>query len=274
MTNEELKRVFDTLEKVFATLGIDYFLIGAMARQEWYRKADMNIRMTRDVDYAVLVGSHDEYGSIKSFLVENEGYTESTGNAFALITPDGVTVDILPFGEIESEGSGEIEGTGMTSIRVDGMKEVYLNGTELLQLDTGNFFKVATLTGITLLKFIAYDDRPENRQKDAVDIGNIVMNFFNLHDSLIYENHNDLFGEEERQLENIGAVVLGREMRKLVGENNQLLARLEKILATHIEKAEKSEFVRLMVKETGKDVETVLGYLKDILWGLANVPVI
>lgn len=272
MTNEELKRVFDTLEKVFATLGIDYFLIGALARQEWYGKADLNFRMTKDVDYAVLVGSHDEYRSIKSFLVANEGYTESTGNAFALITPDGIPVDILPFGEIESDGNVEIEGTGMTSIRVDGMKEVYLHGTELLRLDTGNYFKVATLTGIALLKFIAYDDRPENRQKDAIDIGNIVMNFFNLHDNLIYEYHSDLFGEEEKQLENIGAVALGREMRKIAGGNSGLSVRLEKMLETHIDKAEKSEFVRLIVRETKKDVETVLGYLKDILWGLADIP--
>src|SRR5690554_5687660 len=159
MTNEELKQVFDTLEKVFAILGIDYFLIGALAREEWFRRADLMFRTTKDVDYAVLVGSHEEYRIIKNFLVEKEQYTESTGNAFALISPDGVPVDILPFGEIESDDSVEIGDTGMTTIRLDGMKEVYLNGTELLQLDTGNYFKVATLTGIALLKFIAYDDR-------------------------------------------------------------------------------------------------------------------
>ena len=158
----------------------------------------------------------------------------------------------------------------MTSIRVDGMKEVFLNGTEMLQLDTGNHFKVATLTGIVLLKFIAYDDRPELRQKDAIDISNILTNFFNLHENLIFEYHNDLFGEEVKELVNIGAMVLGREIYKIIEGNNKLLVRLEKIIIKHTEKAEKSEFVRLIVRESKMDVETVVGYLKDILRGLGN----
>jgi len=181
-----------------------------------------------------LIGSHGEYREVKNYLIEKEGLTESKENAFVLITADGVQVDILPFGDIESDGSVSVAGTGMTSIRVDGMKEVFQSGTELVDLEEGKPFKVATMTGIALLKFIAYDDRPERRQKDARDIGNILIHFFTLHEDLIYDFHNDLFGEQERQLENIAAIVLGREMRKIIGENIGLLARLEKILSSNI----------------------------------------
>lgn len=46
MTNLELKQVFDTLEKVFTFLKIDYFLIGALAREEWFKKANLEFRTT------------------------------------------------------------------------------------------------------------------------------------------------------------------------------------------------------------------------------------
>ena len=46
MTNLELKQVFDTLEKVFTFLKIDYFLIGALAREEWFKKSNLEFRTT------------------------------------------------------------------------------------------------------------------------------------------------------------------------------------------------------------------------------------
>ena len=201
MKHTELKNVFDTLEKAFTELSIDYYLIGALARQIWYERAQIKFRTTRDVDYAILVGSHQEYETVKQYLIKNENYLPIRENTFVLISPDGFQVDLLPFGEIESQGSVKIEGIGMTTIQISGMKEVYENGTEIVNLETGNTFKAATLIGIVLLKLVAYDDRPERRQKDATDIGNILVNFFDMHQDLIYSNHLDMFDEQERTLE-------------------------------------------------------------------------
>ncbi|UKJ07283.1 nucleotidyl transferase AbiEii/AbiGii toxin family protein [Solitalea lacus] len=271
MRHNELKHIFDILEKAFESLGIDYYLIGALARQVWYEKADVNFRTTKDVDYAALIGSHEEYDRVKEYLITNEGFTEHRGNAFVLISPDGIQVDILPFGEIENGGSVDIRGTGMTSIRVDGMKEVYKAGTEIVEFETGNVFKVATLPSIALLKFIAYDDRPEQRQKDVLDITNLLKHFFNLNSELIYNDHNDLFDEEkDRSLENISAIVIGREMRKIATSNESLIKRLESIMNKHIELNEKSPFIRLMIQGTGSNVEEMTDRLRDIQWGFNN----
>tara|TARA_R110002124_G_scaffold106373_2_gene258038 strand:+ start:261 stop:1019 length:759 start_codon:yes stop_codon:yes gene_type:complete len=247
MKHAELKNVFDTVEKTFTELSIDYYLIGALARQIWYEKAEMKFRTTRDIDYAILVGSHQEYEAVKQYLIENENYIAVMENAFVLISPDGLQVDLLPFGDIESQGSVKIEGTGMTTIQISGMKEVYKNGTEVVSLETGNSFNAATLIGIVLLKLIAYDDRPERRQKDATDIGNILLNFFPLHQDLIYSIHLDMFGEQERTLENISAIVLGREIKKIVSSNASLIDRLNRILNDHISSGEKSIFTQLRV---------------------------
>ena len=112
-----------------------------------------------------------------------------------MLTPDGIQVDIFPFGEIEIDDAVEIAGEGLTSIKVNGFKEVYQSGTEELETQTGHFFKVASLPAIVLLKLIAFDDRPEKRMKDALDIASILDHFFDLQADLIYEKHNDLFAE-------------------------------------------------------------------------------
>ncbi|MDM1046778.1 nucleotidyl transferase AbiEii/AbiGii toxin family protein [Sphingobacterium hotanense] len=273
MRHGELKHIFDILERSFNQLNIDFYLIGALARQVWYEKGNMSFRTTKDVDYAVLVSNQDEYQRIRAYLIDTEKFTPYSGNAFVLIAPDGTQVDILPFGEIEDDGSVTVNGQGMTSIRVDGLIDVYNNGVEDVEFETGHSFKVATLPAIALLKFIAYDDRPEHRQKDATDISNLVVHFFTLNDEMIYQHHNDLFDETKNIVfESIGAIVLGREMRKIASSNEGLVIRLNNILEKHIQKEENSAFVRLMVNPLNDDstIESVVKALKDIYKGFNN----
>lgn len=272
MRHGELRHIYDALERAFAKLRIDYYLIGAQARQVWYENAGLGFRTTKDVDYAVLIGSHQEYNELKKHLIEIEGFVEYKGNAFVLIAPDGTQVDILPFGEIENDGSVEISGEGMTSIKVDGMMEVYESGTETVEFDSGNRFKVATLHAIALLKFIAYDDRPDQRQKDVLDITNIMLHFFDLHTDLIYDYHNDLFDESiVPRFESIGPIVLGREIRKIAQWKDQLVERLDGIMDKHIDLNENSSFIKLMVQaKEDADVELMVSYLADVLWGFRN----
>ena len=176
----ELKEVFDELEEAFEHLNIDFYLIGALARDIWYARGDKKFRTTKDVDFAIMISNKEDYEAVRSYLIENKSYREVKTNSFVLLTPAGIQVDILPFGEIEINDEVKFEGTGLTSIKVNGFNEVYLAGTETVELSTGHTFKVATLPAIVLLKFIAYDDRPEVRAKDARDIINIMLHFFDL----------------------------------------------------------------------------------------------
>ncbi|WP_313367731.1 nucleotidyl transferase AbiEii/AbiGii toxin family protein [Sphingobacterium mizutaii] len=273
MRHGELKNIFDILERSFNQLNIDFYLIGALARQVWYEKGNMSFRTTKDVDYAVLVSNQDEYQRIRAYLIDTEKFTPYRGNAFVLIAPDGTQVDILPFGEIEDDGSVTVNGQGMTSIRVDGLIDVYNNGIEEVEFETGHSFKVATLPAIALLKFIAYDDRPEHRQKDATDISNLIVHFFTLNDEMIYQHHNDLFDETKNIVfKSIGPIVLGRKMRKIASSNEGLVIRLNNILEKHIQMEENGAFVRLMVNPLNDDstIESVVKALKDIHKGFNN----
>ncbi|MHA4736802.1 hypothetical protein [Dyadobacter sp. MSC1_007] len=277
MDYSELKPVFDTVEKAMDRLGIDYYLIGALARGIWFKRSQINSRVTKDVDFAILVGSEQEYETVKTYLVENEGYVRLRGNAYVLVSPEKHQVDLLPFGDIASSGSMLIEGQSMTKIGVAGMQEVYQRGTENVEFQTGNTFKAATIASIALLKLIAYDDRPEARQKDAIDIGNIVHHFFDMHTEMIYEGHLDLFADQDElnsgkrwESSDIGAVVLGREISRIARGNEALHERLTRILSDEIVFGEESRFIRLIARDRGMEIQQVIASLGEVLWGLEN----
>ena len=154
-------------------------------------------------------------------MIQTEGFSGYRENAFVLIAHGGMQIDILPFGEIENEGKVPVKGTGMTNLYFEGMKEVYAEGMPEVNFEDKIIFKVCTLPGIVLLKFVAWDDRPEIRRDDLIDIADIIFHFFNIYDEMIWAEHNDLFGDD-KSLERISARVLGREMGKILRRNNDL----------------------------------------------------
>lgn len=264
----DLKEVFDALEEAFNAIGIDYYLIGAIARDIWYSGSNKTFRQTKDVDFAVLVGSKLEYEAVKHYLKENKNFQDTKGNSFVMLTPQGIQIDILPFGSIEIDDRVDVEGGGLTSIKVNGFMEVYLSGTEKIETETGHQFKVATLPSIILLKLIAFDDRPEKRTKDARDIANILAHFFDLQAELIYHEHHYIFGNDEQTLEEISAVVIGRELKKICSTNQALVERLRETLQKHIDLKENSVFIRNMIAETNGTVENKVSLLQKILASL------
>lgn len=267
---EELQSVLEVLEEAFLACDIDYYLIGAIARDIWYAKGDKRFRTTKDIDFAILVGSHAQYELVHHYLTKQKGYVSSTTNAFVVIAPDKTAVDLLPFGEVAIDDGAEISGEGLTSIKVNGFMEVYETGTKEVEMMDGHHFAVATLPAIVLLKFIAYDDRPEQRIKDARDIANIIAHFFDLEGDLIYEHHSDLFLDEtDLELDELSAIVIGREIYAILKRNHPLCQRLVCILNSHLEKAERSDFIRNMAQETNATIEHMIRYLKGILSGLS-----
>ena len=133
---------------------------------------------------------------------------------------------------------------------------------------------MASLPSIILLKLIAFDDRPEKRVKDAIDIDIIIKHYFGLQEDNVYENHNDPFLNEDlvnagTELSEISAIVIGREIKKIINENQILLDRVKNILKAHIQQTAGGRFIRIML--TGDD--TVAGKVKlleNMLAGLTQ----
>ena len=110
-----------------------------------------------------------------------------------------------------------------------------------------------------LLKFIAWDDRPEYRLKDLQDIAVILDNYFHRFSDDIYDNHSDLF--DNRELEEIAAYVIGRKIKSIIGDSADLKKRIIHILTDK----QKAIAERLILKtEQGEaDIVKVLQNLLD-----------
>lgn len=271
LRNEALRDIILALEEALEKIGIDYYLIGALARDAWFQQEKIVSRTTADVDFAILVPQKEKFEELKTFLAREKGYVETKGNSFAMISPGGITVDILPFGSIEIDEELNM-ANGEAQVVTNGFKEVFSAALEQFESEDGQLrIKIASLPGIVLLKLIAHQDRPEIRIKDPGDILEILHYYFDLNSGLIYEHHDSVF-DDEQPLEMISARVIGREIGKIVSENPTLRQRVNTYLTTEIEKQENGSLIRLMQRSTEKyNQEEVTAMLSAIVRGMTEV---
>lgn len=262
-----LKKPLAEITLACRPLGINFFIVGAIARNIWLATHDKSPSGTRDIDFGVFVPNVSTYNQLRKVLVKDFKYTQSRENAFCLFTPEGKQIDLLPFGEIEEDREVSIEGVGLTSVKLDGFKEIFERGT--IDVEIGRqIFRTCSIPGIVILKMIAYDDRPGRRGKDVEDIDAICQHYPILEDENIWTNHSDLYDGGLDHFE-VGMMVLGREMSRMISGNERLYKRVAKIItkAIHLQ----SGFTSLMIKDPEEEtIDQKRQLLRYILRGLED----
>jgi predicted nucleotidyltransferase len=83
----EITEMLSALERGFEKFGIDFYLVGAVARDVWMGGINKIAprRTTGDIDFAILINDKGTYEALKTFLVETEGFHPFKGNALVLI---------------------------------------------------------------------------------------------------------------------------------------------------------------------------------------------
>ena len=262
--------MIEALERGFSNFGIDFYLVGAVARDIWMEGLNDTSprRATRDIDFAVLINREGTYEALREYLIDVEEFHPSKENAFVLLWKNKQQVDLMPFGAIEEDGRIKVQGTGLTTQHVTGFNEVYEAGLPEVEVEDKHKFKFCTIEGIVLLKLIAWNDRPENRRSDIEDISDILHNYFDMFDDHIYEHHLDLFGDEVEDMTNIAAQVLGREIGHIAKRNEAVLALLQKILQENTLSAETSRIAAIMASTLKNTVEDNLTLLRRMKQGM------
>lgn len=268
LRQEGAKDVFASLNRALETLEIDFYLIGALARDTWFAQKGIRVLGTKDIDFAVLVSDESKYQKLKHFLIQEEDFTDSSSNEYVLFNKQGHQIDLLPFGAVEIEGKKIIDKQGLFHTNISGFKEVYEEGTEEVNFEGEYNFKVSTLAGIVILKLIAYDDRPEIRSNDMGDIAAIIRHYFDLESDLIYDNHADLFVGEEQNLEHIAARVLGRQMKLILNRNALLKERIISILQLNAQSPGNSSIGLQFVNGNIQTVDEAILVIKEIITGI------
>ena len=123
LKNEGLKETFEVLELAFKKYGIDYYLIGARARDLWTDHIALGEKRTsEDVDFCVLkpTGGAGLYTSAMDRLFSSA--LELTAIA-SITTPNYVATGMTAFGIVIENWSGWIRSEGLTPMQVGSLKE-------------------------------------------------------------------------------------------------------------------------------------------------------
>ena len=89
-----LKEIISDVQKASNRLKIDFFGVGALARNVWYLSNNEQSKGTKDVDFAVYVPSAEVYNRLKNVLIKEFAYVDISTNAFCLMSPYGIPLDL------------------------------------------------------------------------------------------------------------------------------------------------------------------------------------
>lgn len=263
-----LDEVLTCVERVLRSHGLDFYILGGLARdihflQEGYQPR----RITRDVDIAVFIPVSSKYDALLEELIANESFSRTTGNPVRLRHPAGVIVDILPFNEGTSANSGMAHfGPALADFNLKGLLEVYQFSADEVEIEDGHRYKVASLEAIMMLKFMAFDSKPEWRQKDMEDIGLLWKHYFDFNDIEIYDHYFDLF-DPDRSLTAIASRVIGRKISVALSFNAALLQQFESVLEKYATDKE-SHAIAILCKEMELMPEEVTGLMEEMREGV------
>lgn len=216
-----LGHVFDAARE----MEIAAFLIGAMARDlifEYVYDAGIR-RATEDIDFGVAVETWNDYEGLRDSLLNTKKFRKDNKQEQRIWWIDSIPemrIDLVPFGGVETpESTIAFPPTGDFTMSTLGFPEA--NGDLWLVDITENLrIEVASLPGVAMLKFIAYNDRPAQRHRDIQDIFFIAENYLEAgNEDRLYtsgEEDSDLLDDENFDYRTVGARLLGRDIAPLL----------------------------------------------------------
>lgn len=134
------------LGKVLREFDVDFFLVGAIARDirlgahEQFRAT----RRTNDVDMAILMGSEDQFHNVKEALLATGDFAAHPIEPIKLLYKAAVELDLLPFGDIENEErETRLQKPRLFVMDMPGFQEV-LPHAEIMELGDGVQCKISS----------------------------------------------------------------------------------------------------------------------------------
>lgn len=221
-----LATVVQALQFVAQPLGIDYFLMGAAARDLMLLHAH-NIapsRRTEDVDFAVSVADWPTFETLRAALLGSGHFSERFEKAVHKLRhkASGLPLDIVPFGGIERPDR-TISWPPDHHIVFDcfGAREAFAVSIPV-QLPMHVTLRVPSIPALALLKITAWEDRKHSHPgRDAGDLLLYARHYMDCDNfNRAAQDHGDLFTSEDYDHEATGAKLLGRDMAALLDERS------------------------------------------------------
>lgn len=209
-------RVVDALVSSSGATDASIMVIGAHCRDllhASFGRTDL-LRSTSDVDLGVAVDGDAAYRRIVSTFPPSG----ETDIRYAIA---GVSVDIVPFGEIEDPVGTTVLPDRKDTLDVFGFREVF-SRSEVLRLPSDHQVRIPTPAGYTALKLKAWCDRSINGEyKDAADISTACSWYQEDADvhAALYGQRTDLLMRAEIDVDVAALHLLGEEMAAILGRS-------------------------------------------------------
>lgn len=230
-------KVYQLLEKVFHEFSITYYLIGANARDvQLYKSGIDPIRMTADIDFAITINEIEVYDQICERLL-SLGFTKSNERYRLYYKHTNTVLDLIPYGEIEKGRMVRFSDVNL-DISVLGFMEVGKHIELVSVKEEGFIIPTTPLEGIFILKLIAWNEK-RHRLKDIEDLAFLIKHGWDFYEEEAYKNHLDIFEIDDFNTIHASARILGRKMRPILMENEELLKNIDEILDTAVRPKEK-----------------------------------
>lgn len=264
--------VLSLVSKITDTLKMDFFVIGATARDIIFNLSyGIKIqRATNDVDFSVRVRNWEDYAKLTEALVENNFSPSKIVHRFTYKSIP--SIDIIPFGEISLDSVSikwpEKEAKEMSVI---GFEECFKDSESVrIQSNPPLDIKIASTRGLFLMKLISWKDGFPSRSRDALDILYIIKNYIEAGNmDRLQSEHSDLVNDQF-DFELTGAILLGRDITEIA--NPQTLQLLVNILEEEIKNNGNSKFISDMMIGTSiisqRDEKT--RHISNLLMNLLN----
>ncbi|MGO3181269.1 MAG: nucleotidyl transferase AbiEii/AbiGii toxin family protein [Aequorivita sp.] len=270
-THPLLKPILLELTGYFKEARISFFVIGATARDIIMELHDAQSgRLTYDLDIAITVNDWEQWLKVEQELLKLENFTKDKDQKQRFIYKCKFQLDIVPFGEIMKKDHKIFwppnEEMAMSVLGFTAAEEAALP----VRIDDETEIKIATLSGIFILKIIAWKDRHLSNNKDADDIGFILENYLSIHEErAATKYYNEVYEVEAFSIITGGAVLLGKDIQELLENHSETLASILEILTEEVNKKEESTLINQII-ETHKSLsyEEVLQSIQNIVSGL------
>jgi predicted nucleotidyltransferase len=216
------------------SLGIDYMLVGATARDVLLTNVFgiPPTRATRDVDFAVAVKDWNQFNELRAMLLGSGRFKEGRQLQRLFYTGDEgqheEMLDMVPFGEIAA-GTGEVAWPPDMKVimNVVGYDDVLI-AAETVHFSNELTGKVVSLAGLAVLKLLAWSDRGRDDARDVIDLQHLMTNYTRA-------GNIDRVYEEESVIENAdydpdlaGIILLGFDIARLA--SRETLGMMKSIL--------------------------------------------
>jgi predicted nucleotidyltransferase len=237
-----LKKLLNELIPVFQKLEIKFFVIGATARDIIMElHGEKSGRRTQDIDIAIAIDKWSAFSTIEKEITNLSDFKKDPKQQQRFLYLNDFHLDIVPYGRITTAEDKIFwppdQSFAMTVLGFEEAEKdlVRIEIDEVLEID------IVSLTGIFILKLVAWKDRHYKGNKDADDMGFILLNYLNIHEErAAMEHYEKVYEIDDFTITKAGAALLGIDINNLLAENETNKSKLKAIIETELNAEENS----------------------------------